>query len=145
MYRLTLIAQPVDNLGYYWFKAFVKNPTLQSIGFVAHAAAEVGAAQHTWNTMGNYHVEYEEWAEDHHFSDNLGDFDRVHEMLKNYSTSKGFRVTLTQTAQESYAHAEPLFNASNAARLNAARDMAPMSIATIVTVWTKAVNKLYGE
>lgn len=140
--------QPVDNLGLYWLQQFVAYPTFQSLGYVTHAAGDVGVAQHVWTTLGNYHVEYEEWVEDHFgVSDqyNIGDFTNIQTELANYSAQDDMRVTLTKTAEAAYANPEPMYDGSQDVRLNAMNTMVTKSIASAVTIMTKAVNILYGE
>jgi hypothetical protein len=137
--------QPVDNLGLYWFKQFAKYPSFQTLGHATHAATDSCVAQHTWNTLGNRHSDYEEWVEDHHDSENLGDFGAAYNALKNFDAKDDYRSLLTQCARDAYINSEPLFEGSHATQLNAASIMVPQSIAVVVTVLTKAINILYGE
>jgi hypothetical protein len=140
--------QPVDNLGLYWLQQFAKYPTFQSLGYVTHAAGDVGVAQHVWISLGNYHVEYEEWIEDHFGNAdqyNFGDFAAIKAEMANYNSQDDFRATLTKTAEAAYLNAAPNYDGSETARLNNGSKMVQKSIATIATVMTKAINILYGE
>ena len=140
--------QPIDNLGLYWFQQFAKYPTFQSLGYVTHAAGDVAVAQHVWTTLGNYHVEYEEWVEDNFgVTDkyDLGNFANINAEMANYNSQDDARTTLTKTAEATYANPEAMYNGSESTRLNIARIVVPKSIATTVTILTKAINILYGE
>ena len=137
--------QPVDNLGKYWYDEFKKYPTFQSIGYALHAAGDVGVAQHTWNTIANKHPEYENWVQDYYFQENLADFVRIRTYLETQDPRDDIRSILTATARQAYLRPGPLYNGSHSVRLATARVMAPMSIATTVTILTKAINHLYGD
>ena len=65
--------------------------------------------------------------------------------MANYNSQDDFRATLTKTAEAAYLNAAPNYDGSETARLNNGSKMVKKSIATIVTVMTKAINILYGE
>ena len=97
---------------------------------------------------GNYHVEYEEWVEDNFgVTDkyDLGNFANINAEMANYNSQDDARTTLTKTAEATYANPEAMYNGSESTRLNIARIVVPKSIATTVTILTKAINILYGE
>ncbi|MBF0117554.1 MAG: hypothetical protein HQK79_01870 [Desulfobacterales bacterium] len=137
--------QPVDNLGYYWFKQFVSYQTFQALGYASHAVGDVAVAQHVWNTMGKRHSQYEEWAQDHHYSDKLGDFALVHDAIVNYNTKEGFLDILNKTSQAAYENPTPMYTGTYDAQLVTAKVMVPKAIASVVTILTKSVNILHGE
>ena len=137
--------QPVDNMGYYWFKQFAGYPTFQSIGYAIHAAEDCGVTHHTWNTHDNYHTGYEDWASDYHTEENLADFDSVSSAIDNFNTTDDFRDIATDLAEAAYLHPELLSSESHSVRLNAASELVPKTVAVVVTILTKGINILYGE
>ena len=137
--------QPIDNMGYYWFKQFAAYPTYQSLGYAIHAAQDAGVTHHTWNTLDNYHTNYEEWASDYYNQENLVDFEGVNAEIDNYSPTDDFRNMVTRLAESAYQYPELLSSESHSVRLNAASALMPKTIAITVSVLTKGANVLYGE
>ena len=137
--------QPVDNLGKFWYEKFKQSPSFQYIGYVTHAGADVAVAQHTWNTIANNHPEYESWVEDFYYKEKLNDLSLVAQYTPTLNAKHSVRSILTQTAEQAYLRPTVLFSKRHSARLNVAKVMVPMAIATNVTILTKAINYLYGE
>jgi hypothetical protein len=141
----TAAFQPIDNLAKYWFDQFKAAPSLQTIGFALHATGDVAQPHHTWVTSGNGHSSWEAWVDDHYANEQLNNPVAVANLIGNYDAQKPVRDLLTQTAQVSYQHPEPLYDSSYSTRLRVAKELIPESIALTATVLTKGANNFYGQ
>jgi len=137
--------QPIDHLAQYWYDQFLSQPSLQVMGVITHAGADVAAVHHTWNTMANYHREYEDWVEDFYYIERLSDRSAVQQALTVYHPEASIAAILTQTAEAAYCRPDPLYNPTHQARLNTAKDMVPLAIATNVTLLTKGINAILSK
>ena len=137
--------QPIDNLAKYWFDQFKVAPSLQTIGFALHATGDVAQPHHTWVTSANGHSSWEGWVDDHYASEQLNNPVAVANLVSQYDARKPVRDLLTQTAQVSYQHPEPLYDNSYNTRLRVAKELIPESIALTATVLTKGANHFYGQ
>ena len=137
--------QPIDHLARYWYEQFLLQPSLQVMGVVTHAGADVAAVHHTWNTMANYHREYEAWVEDFYYIERLNDREAVQQALADYHPDASIEAILTQTAEAAYCRPDPLYDPSHQARLETAKEMVPLALATNVTLLTKGINAIMSK
>ncbi|MFE8069844.1 hypothetical protein QQM79_02195 [Marinobacteraceae bacterium S3BR75-40.1] len=137
--------QPIDNLGNYWYQAFLANPTAQSLGFVLHTT-DLLQPHHTWTTSALNHSGWEGWVQDYYDSEDLNDFALVEQAMSDFTPlapgQTDIRPLLTQGGTYSYSLGGIVLSSTNHDdRVQVARQMVPHAIAMVVHVLNQAANR----
>lgn len=138
--------QPVNNLGQYWFSQFLIQPTAQNIGFVLHTT-DATVPQHTWNTLGNEHADWESWVYTYYDQEQLGAHSLVQQALKHMTPlaphATDVRSLVYQAGAYSYGHGTlVLLSSDHADRVQVGRDLVPHAIALVVHILNRAAERL---
>ena len=138
--------QPINNLGQYWFTQFLSRPTAQNIGFVLHTT-DTGVPQHTWNTLGNNHSDWESWVFTYYDSEQLGAFSLVEQAMSDITplspTATDVRPVMYQLGAYSYANGTlVLSSTAHADRVMVGRKVVPHAIAMVVNILNRAAERL---
>ncbi|WP_284620797.1 phospholipase [Aquabacterium humicola] len=138
--------QPISNLGQYWFKQFLAQPTAQTLGFVLHTT-DVAVPHHTWNTLGNNHSGWETWVQAYYDSEQLGAFYLVRNALTKLpplgKDATDVRPLLYKAGDFSYgAGVLALSSTDHGVRVLVGRSMVPHAIALAVRILDRAAERM---
>lgn len=134
--------QPIDNLGQYWFKQFLAQPTAQTLGFVLHTT-DLLQPHHTWTTSDLNHSGWESWVADYYDRENLADFDLVADAMNDFSAmsagSTDVRPLLTEGGAFSYSNGGIVLSSQDHSdRVQVARQTIPHAVAMVVHILNRA-------
>ncbi|MDX1802441.1 MAG: phospholipase [Alcanivorax sp.] len=138
--------QPIDNLGEYWYKQFLANPTAQTLGYVMHTT-DLLQPHHVWTTSALNHSGWESWVADYYDSENLNETALVTQALGDYTPlaagSNDIRPLLTQGGDIAYANGGIVLSSTDQAdRVQVGRIVIPHAIAMVVLLLDHAMLQI---
>lgn len=138
----TMPFQPITNLAEYWFKQFLAQPTVQTLGFSLHST-DLLQPHHVWVTSDLNHAGWESWVDDHYVSDDLANDALVTAALGDFTplaaNATDIRPLLDQGGEIAYSQGGiVLSSTADSDREQVAKIVVPHAIAMVVAILNRA-------